>query len=241
MAESSVNSVFATLHDLQNQLHEAEDDLGDHDIVAISNIITVLQMQLDQLRRAKRTRHASADEMADFIISEILHPKEEKNPVKQNLLLPGGVEAHVRARAQGKCELCGTEFRLGVHHIIARAAGGLDHEDNLALLCRTCHNAVENDGYTSRASLLRGKSVANAVDPETTKARSEKAAETRARNLSEQARADAELATWDIWAGMTSATVPVFALEDAVKIRRPEKPWHVIVYGAGRHAQIAQE
>ena len=174
MAESSVDNVFSTLLDLKNQLHEAEDDLAEHDIIAISNIITVLQMQLDQLRRAKRTRHASADEMAAFIVSETLHPKEEKKPMKQNMLLPGGVEARVRARAQGKCELCGTEFRLGVHHVIARAAGGLDHEDNLALLCRTCHNEVEDGGYTSRASLLRGKSIANAVDPETTKARCRK-------------------------------------------------------------------
>lgn len=241
MGEPSVDSCFAVLRDLRNLLRVAEDDLDEHDIAALTNIMTALQMQLDQLGRAKRIRRATAAEMTAFIVSEIIPPKEEKKPVKQNLLLPGGVEARVRARAQGKCELCGTEFRLGVHHIIARASGGLDHEDNLALLCRTCHNEVEDGNFTGRASLLRQKHTTPALDPEVLKDRADKAAATRARNMAMQVHADAELDAWDKWAGMTRQTTPYLTLEEASAIKRPEKDWYVTVYGAGRHARITPE
>jgi hypothetical protein len=240
MDESCVDNIFAALRAIQSQLREVDDNLSEYDITAFVNIITTVQMQLDKLQRARRVRRASTDEMTAFIVAEIIHPKEEKKTMKQSLLLPGGLEAKVRARAQGKCELCDAEFRLGVHHIVARAKGGLDHEDNLALLCHSCHNEVEEENFISRASLLRRKG-STPIDPEIAKARAEKAAATRASNLAAQSRANAELEAWDEWSDMTSATVPYLTLEEVAEVERPEKYWHVFVYGAGRHARIAPE
>lgn len=147
----------------------------------------------------------------------------------------------MRRRAGGKCELCAAEFGLSPHHIIARCDGGLDHEDNLILLCRRCHDRIEDRGYTSRAGLLRGEANDPGPSLDMQKSRAEKAAETRAANVAEQMRAAEDLEEWDVWSTMTASSVPVLTPEQAAQVKRPEKPWYVIVYGAGRHANIRQE
>ena len=158
--------------------------------------------------------------------------------MKKSVILP---EAAVRRRASGKCELCGAEFNLGLHHIIARQDGGLNHEDNLILLCRRCHDRIEDRKYISRADLFRGESSKPEPSADVRKSRAEKAAATRAANVAAQLDEVAELETWDIWSGMTAGSVPVLTPEQAAQVKRPEKSWHVIVYGAGRHAGISQE
>lgn len=52
-----------------------------------------------------------------------------------------------RARDRGgDCRMCGSDNGdegLHVHHIVPILAGGSNHPDNLMLLCRSCHTAVE--------------------------------------------------------------------------------------------------
>jgi hypothetical protein len=51
------------------------------------------------------------------------------------------VRDRVVKRAGGRCEECGTERpNLQVHHIVPVSAWGRDDEDNLLVLCKTCHS-----------------------------------------------------------------------------------------------------
>lgn len=49
-----------------------------------------------------------------------------------------------------QCQACRKRYSkksgiLGLHHIIPRAEGGLDDDDNLVLLCAPCHDIIEPD------------------------------------------------------------------------------------------------
>ena len=49
---------------------------------------------------------------------------------------------HLYGQQEGRCNWCRTHFEIGnleVDHVIARAAGGTDHLDNLQLLCARCN------------------------------------------------------------------------------------------------------
>ena len=45
----------------------------------------------------------------------------------------------IKAERGAKCEQCGSLGKLDLHHIVSRKNKGKDTEDNLQLLCRTCH------------------------------------------------------------------------------------------------------
>lgn len=55
-------------------------------------------------------------------------------------------------KQRGKCELCGSTYRLQVHHIIpARVRPDLFlNENNLQVLCQTCHNTQTQNEIQSR-------------------------------------------------------------------------------------------
>ena len=44
-------------------------------------------------------------------------------------------------RRDGCCQMCGTEERLSVDHIVPRVAGGTDSLDNLQVLCSSCNSS----------------------------------------------------------------------------------------------------
>jgi 5-methylcytosine-specific restriction endonuclease McrA len=44
-------------------------------------------------------------------------------------------------RRDGCCQMCGTEERLSVDHIVPRTLGGSDSLDNLQVLCSSCNSA----------------------------------------------------------------------------------------------------
>ena len=46
-------------------------------------------------------------------------------------------------RPLSRCELCGTDNQLTIHHIIARTKDGPSDRWNLAILCYKCHNIIE--------------------------------------------------------------------------------------------------
>lgn len=72
--------------------------------------------------------------------------------------------AKVRAIAGNRCGYCLTPQRYAMHvleidHIVPRAAGGTDTEENLWLACRLCNNAkgvktYSNDPLTRRRARL---------------------------------------------------------------------------------------
>jgi len=68
-------------------------------------------------------------------------------PKKRGPRIPKPVREEVLRRAENRCERCGrTKGRLTMHHIMPRSEGGGDNVENLAALCRKCHNLVEGVG-----------------------------------------------------------------------------------------------
>ena len=55
-------------------------------------------------------------------------------------------ENRIRAlqRDDNKCQFCGTENNLDIHHIKPVRTGGSNYRGNLVTLCRSCHAKVEN-------------------------------------------------------------------------------------------------
>jgi len=52
------------------------------------------------------------------------------------------IRAAAIARANGKCESCGWDDNLTVHHKTYRRFGGQELPEDLEVLCRTCHERV---------------------------------------------------------------------------------------------------
>src|SRR5947199_7009460 len=50
----------------------------------------------------------------------------------------------ILARAGWRCQACGVRRRLDVHHVLKRAQGGSDFDqDRLVALCRWCHEQTD--------------------------------------------------------------------------------------------------
>lgn len=63
------------------------------------------------------------------------------------------IRAKVLSRAGWRCQACGVRRRLDVHHVVKRSQGGSDFDlDQLAALCRWCHN--QTDAPYERGRLL---------------------------------------------------------------------------------------
>ena len=56
------------------------------------------------------------------------------------------VKAFVKFRDKHRCQQCGKEEHLEVHHIQHREDGGSDRPDNLVCLCHECHYKHHNNG-----------------------------------------------------------------------------------------------
>jgi hypothetical protein len=67
------------------------------------------------------------------------------------------IRAQVLARAGWRCQACGVQRRLDVHHVVKRSQGG-SHFDlgELAALCRWCHDQTD-------APYERGRLVVTAL------------------------------------------------------------------------------
>lgn len=65
--------------------------------------------------------------------------------------------ALVRARDRHRCRHCNSTFMVDPHHIKFRSAGGEDSTDNVALLCRPCHDDIH--GYRLAVSGNANKSL----------------------------------------------------------------------------------
>lgn len=66
--------------------------------------------------------------------------------------IPAGVQRRVRAAAKNRCGYClarqeYTPWLLEIEHIVPRAAGGTDDEENLWLACRSCNAFKSNQTH----------------------------------------------------------------------------------------------
>jgi 5-methylcytosine-specific restriction endonuclease McrA len=53
---------------------------------------------------------------------------------------------HILERDGWKCQHCGRRDRLQIHHIILRSQLGADGEENLLVLCSSCHRSLHLKG-----------------------------------------------------------------------------------------------
>jgi len=52
-------------------------------------------------------------------------------------------------RDNNRCQKCGRDHALHIHHIVATIDGGSDEQENLITLCVACHKEWEAVEYTS--------------------------------------------------------------------------------------------
>jgi hypothetical protein len=86
-------------------------------------------------------------EVGNFDIQKIENPDIAGIQYQQGSLFEyQNMRNFLMAREHGKCQLCGKEFSKGngshIHHVISRAQGGTDREQNLALLHERCHSKL---------------------------------------------------------------------------------------------------
>jgi 5-methylcytosine-specific restriction endonuclease McrA len=58
------------------------------------------------------------------------------------LQIPDAVRRQVLDRDNDQCVVCGTNWRLELHHVVYRSQGGTHDESNLATLCQDCHRRI---------------------------------------------------------------------------------------------------
>ena len=243
----SIEDVLGKLREASRMMQSIriEDDDKEDAIEALSGVIdlcndmgrTATKRHID-LRREPRTER----QMTNYIVMEM-----EAVPVKTKAsnkeVAAGGEKAAALRKAGGKCELCGAEWRLACHHILPRDEGGLLEPENIMVLCSRCHDEIEPLGFHTRAEIMRydrtrdnGNNGNGNNGNGNGKTASEKAAETRAANLADDRREEVELSAWaSKWDTIFGESVKYKKLTDP-EITRPEKPWHVIVYGGGKAA-----
>lgn len=224
--------------DSLERIHDTDDSDTDHHTYAtIINYCDCLERDAQRIRniaerrqRSLYQRMATEREMTTYIVKQVT---KEEPTMKKATDIAGGYKAAALRQAEGKCELCGQEWRLSVHHIIPRTDGGLSEPENLIVLCTTCHDEVEDCDYHSRKDVLSHKrSREVSMRPVAGPTPAEKAAITRQENIAKQQQADAELNTWaEAWDGLFAKCVQYVPLGE----KPPANPdWYVIVYGSGK-------
>lgn len=58
------------------------------------------------------------------------------------LAIPPAVRQAVLDRDDNRCVVCGSNWRLELHHVVYRSQGGGHDDANLATLCQRCHQRI---------------------------------------------------------------------------------------------------
>lgn len=234
--EDALDSLRTTNRMLERLRHSS--DIAEQDELRYASIIdlcadimhgaevidSIARKRSRELRRTSRTER----EMIGFIVKAIEDKPMKKHP-STNDVEAGGVKAKVLRLADGKCELCGTTMFLTCHHILPREDGGLNEEDNLIALCRSCHDEIEDLGYRTRAEIKRHTLAAKVLvsTPKRDDAEDRKAQKARAERVEAE-----EVIEWAAkWGEGFWGHVPYIILGDPV----PSTPeWCLWVYGGAR-------
>lgn len=56
-----------------------------------------------------------------------------------------GVRKEILDRDNHECQICGSTWRLEIHHIVERGRGGRGVKENGITLCWKCHDNVQHD------------------------------------------------------------------------------------------------
>lgn len=90
--------------------------------------------------------------------SKVKIKKARKTKIKTGRYIPKSVKEKVRAKADGKCEICGSRRHLEFEHKIPFAKGGTNGVDNIKLYCRSCNqrSAIKEFGREKMARYISG-------------------------------------------------------------------------------------
>lgn len=80
----------------------------------------------------------------------LLKPKKKK---KKKVRISEEVYNKVLERDNHRCRLCYSTWWLQIHHIIYRSQGGKHIEENLMMLCKSCHDKVHSSKKTWQVKL----------------------------------------------------------------------------------------
>lgn len=97
------------------------------------------------------------EKLCDLGLKEFA-PKSSAAPKKRRIVKSlAQIKRDVMARARHQCENCRSRYALQIDHILPRAKGGLDEEENLRVLCRSCNQraAIEDFGLKKMGMYLR--------------------------------------------------------------------------------------
>lgn len=100
------------------------------------NVIRVIRMVRDENWKSKVYKH-----------DEIKYP-ENWNEIRAEIIKR---DRYTCYRCEMKAERMGD---LSVHHIIPRAEGGSENQENLITLCHPCHDFVEEHEYRSKSEII---------------------------------------------------------------------------------------
>ncbi len=72
----------------------------------------------------------------------MMRPKEEARPVRLSGVAYRELCTTVLERDRWRCQYCGRREQLQIHHLVHRSCAGADCEENLIVLCASCHRLV---------------------------------------------------------------------------------------------------
>lgn len=76
---------------------------------------------------------------------------------KNDKTIPPGRRAKVYKRDDDQCVRCGATQELECHHIVPLSHGGMNHVDNMAILCKPCHKEAHAGDFSTRRTIYRDK------------------------------------------------------------------------------------
>ena len=118
----------------------------------VANYVGVTKDTLSRWERNPKVKikQTQLNKLAEILqVEHIITTTPQKSPEKQIKEKAKTefkkVRRKILSRDKEKCTLCGEKRTLEVHHIISRANGGTNDENNLITLCRLCHIEKHKD------------------------------------------------------------------------------------------------
>jgi hypothetical protein len=120
---------------------------------------------------------------------------------------------------------------LTYHHIVPRAEGGLNFAENFMVLCKPCHDEIEDKGYRSREAIKRHTPYIVEV-PMATEIKIDAAEIRKAEKLKAEQAEAVQVSDWaGQWGEGFWRHVPYVKLG---QLPPPDPAWYAVVYGGAK-------
>jgi hypothetical protein len=237
---TNLTDVIENLHNAVRILQNLPQRTDDPDLSAVY-YTNVMELCADVIEQAEVIRGNTRKRLRDLqreprterqmlnLIVTALEPAPMKTKPTLQTIEAGGEKAKTLRLADGRCELCHAEWNLTYHHILPRAEGGLNCQENYIVLCKSCHDEIEDKGYRSREAIKRHVRSDAVPLPEL---EPNSAAERKVNKAQAERQETAQVTKWaERFGDGFWPHVPVIHLGELP----PSNPeWHLWVYGGTR-------